>query len=227
VLTDQISDLLFTTEPAANENLAREGIPAERVHFVGNVMIDTLFRCRERAQQSAILASLGLSAGQYAVLTLHRPSNVDDTHSLERMLAAIERIQADLPVVFPVHPRTRQRLQTLNGRMPDMPGLRLVSPLAYLDFVQLMANARCVLTDSGGIQEETTALGVPCLTLRTNTERPVTIQRGTNRLVGVEPSAIYAGWQDVRRGQWPAGELPELWDGKAAERIVAVLLGDR
>ncbi len=227
VLTDQISDLLFTTEPTANENLAREGIPAERVHFVGNVMIDTLFRYRERAQQSAILASLGLSAGQYAVLTLHRPSNVDDNRSLERMLAAIERIQADLPVVFPVHPRTRQRLQTLNDRMPDMPGLRLVSPLAYLDFVQLMANARCVLTDSGGIQEETTALGVPCLTLRTNTERPVTIQRGTNRLVGVEPAAIYAGWQDVRRGHWPAGELPELWDGKAAERIVAVLLGDR
>ena len=227
VLTDQISDLLFTTEPAANENLAREGIPAERVHFVGNVMIDTLFRYRERAQQSAILASLGLSAGQYAVLTLHRPSNVDDNRSLERMLAAIERIQADLPVVFPVHPRTRQRLQALNGLLPDMPGLRLVSPLSYLDFVQLMAHARCVLTDSGGIQEETTALGIPCLTLRTNTERPVTIQRGTNRLVGVEPGAIYAGWQDVRRGHWPVGELPELWDGKAAERIVAVLLGDR
>jgi len=227
VLTDQISDLLFTTEPAANLNLAREGIPADRVHFAGNVMIDTLFHCRERAQRSAILATLGLSAGQYAVLTLHRPSNVDDNRALGRMLAAIERIQADLPVVFPVHPRTRQRLEALNGQMPNMPGLRLVSPLAYLDFLQLMASARCVLTDSGGIQEETTALGIPCLTLRTNTERPVTIQRGTNRLVGVEPEAIYAGWQDVGRGHWPAGELPELWDGKAAGRIVAVLLGER
>ena len=226
VLTDQVSDLLFTTEPAANENLARERIPGDRVHFVGNVMIDTLFRCRERAQQSPILGTLGLSAGEYAVLTLHRPSNVDDNRVLGRMFAAIERIQADLPVVFPVHPRTRQRLEALNGQMPRMPGLRLAPPLPYLDFLHLMANARCVLTDSGGIQEETTALGVPCLTLRTNTERPVTIRRGTNRLVGVEPDAIYAGWQDVARGRWPAGELPELWDGKAAGRIVAVLLGE-
>jgi UDP-N-acetylglucosamine 2-epimerase (non-hydrolysing) len=226
VLTDQVSDLLFTTEPAANDNLAREGIPADRVHFVGNVMIDTLFRCRERAQQSSILSTIGLAPGGYAVLTLHRPSNVDDDRALGRMLAAIERIQADLPVVFPVHPRTRQRLETLNGKMPGMPGLRLAPPLPYLDFLHLMANARCVLTDSGGIQEETTALRVPCLTLRTTTERPVTLQRGTNRLVGVEPDAIYAGWQDVARGRWPAGELPELWDGKAAGRIVAVLLAD-
>jgi UDP-N-acetylglucosamine 2-epimerase (non-hydrolysing) len=227
LLTDQVSDLLFTTESAANENLAREGIPGDRVHFVGNVMIDTLFQSRERAQRSSVLAALGLSASEYIVLTLHRPSNVDDTRSLGRMLAAIERIQADLPVVFPVHPRTRQRLEAMNGQMPEMPGLRLAPPLPYLDFLHLMANARCVLTDSGGIQEETTALGVPCLTLRTNTERPVTIRRGTNRLVGVEPDAIYAGWQDIARGRWPAGELPELWDGKAAGRIVAVLLGER
>src|SRR6266545_2787761 len=179
VLTDSISDLLFTTERAAHENLAREGIPGDRVHFVGNVMIDTLFRSRERAQRSSVLTALGLSPSEYIVLTLHRPSNVDDNRSLGRMLSAIHRIQADLPVVFPVHPRTRQRLEALNGQMPDMPGLRLVSPLAYLDFLQLMASARCVLTDSGGIQEETTALGIPCLTLRTNTERPITVSHGT------------------------------------------------
>jgi UDP-N-acetylglucosamine 2-epimerase (non-hydrolysing) len=227
VLTDQVSDLLFTTEPAANANLAREGIPTDRVHFVGNVMIDTLFRCRERAQQSAILPTLGLSAGGYGVLTLHRPSNVDDDRALGRMLAAIERIQADLPLVFPVHPRTRQRLEALNGRVSTMPGLRLAPPLRYLDFLHLMANARCVLTDSGGIQEETTVLGVPCLTLRTNTERPVTIERGTNRLVGVEPDRIYAAWREAIGGRAPAGELPALWDGKAAGRIVGVLLGER
>ena len=224
VLTDSISDLLFTTEPAANENLAREGIRADRVHFAGNVMIDTLFRYRERAEQSPILATLGLHPGAYVALTLHRPSNVDSAEALGRMLAALARIQSDIPVVFPVHPRTRQRLAAVNGSLPSLPGLRLVEPLPYLDFLCLMAHARCVLTDSGGIQEETTALGVPCLTLRTSTERPITVTRGTNRIVGVEPDAIVAAWRQVADGRWPAGELPELWDGKAAERIVQILL---
>ena len=225
VLTDAISDLLFTTEPAAHENLAREGIPADRVHFAGNVMIDTLFRYRERAEQSPILDSLGLEPGSYAALTLHRPSNVDSAEALGRMLAALARIQSDIPVVFPVHPRTRQRLAAVNGSLPPLPGLHLVEPLPYLDFLCLMAHARCVLTDSGGIQEETTALGVPCLTLRTSTERPITVTRGTNRIVGVEPDAIVTAWREVADGRWPAGELPELWDGKAAERIVRILLG--
>ncbi len=224
VLTDAVSDLLFTTEMSGNQNLAREGIPADRVHLVGNVMIDTLFRYRERARQSDVLGRLGLEPGGYAALTLHRPSNVDDEGALGLLLGAVARIQAEVPVVFPVHPRTRQRLAVLSSRLPAMPNLLLAEPMPYLDFVQLMAEARCVLTDSGGIQEETTALGIPCLTLRQNTERPVTVTRGTNRIVGTEPDAIYKSWREVAEGRWPAGELPELWDGKAAGRIVRTLL---
>jgi len=224
VLTDAVCDPLFTTEPSANENLAREGIPADRVHFVGNVMIDTLIRYRERAERSPILETLGLRPGGYAALTLHRPSNVDDPRVLGRLLGALARIQAEVPVVFPVHPRTRRGLEAVNGRQPALPGLRLTDPLPYLDFVCLMANARCVLTDSGGIQEETTALGVPCLTLRTTTERPVTVTQGTNRIVGADPEKIQAAWELVRQDRWPAGRLPDLWDGKAAERIVKILL---
>jgi UDP-N-acetylglucosamine 2-epimerase (non-hydrolysing) len=224
ILTDSISDILFTTEPVAAENLAREGVDPARVHFVGNVMIDTLFRYRERARESTILHDLGLEPGGYAALTLHRPSNVDSPEALGRMMEAIARIQAEIPVVFPVHPRTRARLASLDGRLGSLRGLRLIEPQPYLDFVQLMAGARCVLTDSGGIQEETTALRVPCLTLRENTERPITASRGTNRIVGVDPAAIFGAWREVATGRWPAGELPELWDGKAAERIVRVLL---
>jgi UDP-N-acetylglucosamine 2-epimerase (non-hydrolysing) len=224
IITDAISDALFTTEPAGNEKLAREGVDPRRVHFVGNVMIDTLFRYRERARMSGVLTALGLVPGAYAALTLHRPSNVDTPEALGGMMDAIARVQAEIPVVFPVHPRTRARLESLRGGLPAQPGLRLIEPLPYLDFVQLMASARCVLTDSGGIQEETTALSVPCITLRENTERPITTVRGTNRIVGVDPAAIFAAWRDVASGRWPAGELPELWDGKAAERIVRVLL---
>ncbi len=225
VITDAVSDLLFTTEPAATENLAREGIPASRVHFVGNVMIDTLFKYRERASQSDILERLGLEPASYAALTLHRPSNVDNEAALGRVMAGIASVQAEIPMVFPVHPRTRRGLEALTSALPPLPGLRLIHPLPYLDFLQLMAHARCVLTDSGGIQEETTALRTPCLTLRNNTERPVTVTRGTNRIVGVEPDAIYGAWRQVAQGQWPAGDLPELWDGKTAARIVRVLLG--
>ena len=224
VLTDAVADYCFTTEPSANDNLAREGVGAERIHYVGNVMIDTLFRFRERALASPILEALALEPRGFAVLTLHRPSNVDDPATLRRLLSAVERLQRDLPVVFPVHPRTRQRL----GAMPDAlalgAGLRPIEPLAYLDFVQLMANARCVLTDSGGIQEETTALGVPCLTLRATTERPITVTEGTNRIVGVNPESIGAAWDEIRLGAWPPGRLPALWDGKTAERIVRALL---
>ena len=160
----------------------------------------------------------------FAVLTLHRPSNVDDPTTLARTLAAVATVQRDVPIVFPVHPRTRQRLQPLDPAMVDKDGLRLIEPVPYLDFVQLMANAACVLTDSGGIQEETTALGVPCLTLRPGTERPVTVTRGTNRIVGLDRARITDAWQQIRRGEWPMGRLPELWDGKAASRIVEVLL---
>ena len=224
VLTDSISDLLFTTERTANENLVQEGIRRDRIHFVGNVMIDTLFLYRERARASSILEALAVAPQGYSLLTLHRPSNVDMEDTLRPLLGAVARIQATSPVVFPVHPRTRGRLERLTGAMPAMANLRLVDPLPYLDFVQLMANARCVLTDSGGIQEETTALGVPCLTLRENTERPITASRGTNRGIGVEPDAIYSHWRRAVDGQWPAGELPERWDGQAARRIVNILL---
>jgi UDP-N-acetylglucosamine 2-epimerase (non-hydrolysing) len=224
VLTDSVSDLLFTTEPAANDNLAREGVSGDRIHFVGNVMIDTLFRYRERARESDVLPRLRLHAGSYAALTLHRPSNVDDEGTLGMLLGAVARIQGETPVVFPVHPRTRRRLEALTEVLPPMPGLRLVDPLPYLDFLELMANARCVLTDSGGIQEETTALGIPCLTLRHNTERPITVTRGTNRVVGTEPDVIYESWREIADGKWPGGELPELWDGKAAARVVRALL---
>jgi UDP-N-acetylglucosamine 2-epimerase (non-hydrolysing) len=223
VLTDALSDLLFTTEPSATDNLAREGIPASRIHHVGNVMIDTLFRYLDRSRRSRILAALGLDPSAYAVLTLHRPSNVDASDDLNRIIEAIERVQREVPVVFPVHPRTRRRLEAANGRLSRLPRLVLADPLPYLDFVRLMADARCVLTDSGGIQEETTALRVPCLTLRNNTERPITVTQGTNRIVGVEPQAIYGAWRDVAEGRWPAGALPDLWDGRAAERIVRVL----
>jgi UDP-N-acetylglucosamine 2-epimerase (non-hydrolysing) len=186
-------------------------------------MIDTLFRFRERADASSVLERLGLRRSEYAVLTLHRPANVDEPVALARTLGAVAAIAADCPVVFPVHPRTRDRLgRPGTGGAP--PGLRLVEPLPYLDFVRLMAEAACVLTDSGGIQEETTALGVPCLTLRTSTERPITLTQGTNRLVGVDATRVAAAWGEIRRGAWPTGRLPELWDGKAAARIVRVLL---
>jgi UDP-N-acetylglucosamine 2-epimerase (non-hydrolysing) len=225
VLTDAVSEVLFTTEPSGAENLVREGVSPERIHFVGNVMIDTLFRCRERARQSGVLDRLGLKPAGYAVLTLHRPSNVDDEGTLGLLLGAVGRIQVEIPVVFPVHPRTRRRLEALCSVFPGMPEVRLVDPMGYLDFVQLMAESRCVLTDSGGVQEESTALGVPCLTLRHNTERPITVSRGTNRIVGTDPEAIYRNWREVAEGRWPAGDLPELWDGKAAGRIVKILLG--
>jgi len=227
VITDSVADFLFTTEPAANENLAREGVRPELIHFVGNVMIDTLFRYKARARESSILATLGVQARSYSLLTLPRPSNVDSEETLRPLLDVISRIQSESAVVFPVHPRTRRQLERVNGHLPAMANLRLVDPLPYLDFVQLMANASCVLTDSGGIQEETTALGIPCLTLRKNTERPITVSRGTNRVIGVEPAAIYEHWRQAVGGQWPAGQLPELWDGKAAQRIVRILLEAR
>jgi len=222
ILTDAVADYCFTTEPSAEENLRREGIGPERIHPVGNVMIDTLFRYRERAAASTILDALGLEPRGYAVLTLHRPGNVDGAARLARSLEAIAPVRREVPVVFPVHPRTRASLDAVPPSA--LAGLRVVEPLAYLDFVHLMASAACVLTDSGGIQEETTALGVPCLTLRPNTERPITVTQGTNRLVDTDPARVAAAWAEIREGRWPAGRLPELWDGKAASRIVRILV---
>jgi UDP-N-acetylglucosamine 2-epimerase (non-hydrolysing) len=229
VLTDQISDLLFTTERSALDNLRREGIDAERVHFVGNVMIDSLMRSLEKATPSATtLASAGLSAPEagYALLTLHRPSNVDDPEVLGRLLETFRDIADRLPIVFPMHPRTRARIESagLQGQL-EHPGLRRLPPINYLAMLGLMRNARMVLTDSGGIQEETTALGVPCITLRNNTERPITAEEGTNVVVGQDPQRILESVDDVLQTGGKVGRVPEYWDGKAAERIVAVLRG--
>lgn len=222
LVTDALADHCFTTEPSANDNLEHEGVAPERVHYVGNVMIDTLFRFREQAAVSPILEHLGLATGRYAILTMHRPGNVDDPAVLAQALRAIAPIAAEVPVVFPVHPRTRPRLTPVLDTAA-VPGLRLVEPLAYLDFIRLMADARVVLTDSGGIQEETTALRVPCLTLRPCTERPVTVTHGTNRVVGLDAARVAAAWTEIQGGRWSAGQLPELWDGKAAMRIVDTL----
>jgi UDP-N-acetylglucosamine 2-epimerase (non-hydrolysing) len=226
VLTDCISDLLFCTEQSGVDNLLREGIPRSRVFLVGNVMIDTLLRNRAAAESSSILHELRLEPGRYAVLTLHRPSNVDDPAAFGRILEALEVIQAELPIAFPVHPRTERILRAgpLQARVARLPELRLLPPVGHLDFLKLMASARLVLTDSGGIQEETTILRVPCLTLRENTERPVTTEIGSNRVVGTDPARILAAYRAVREGLGPPCGVPPLWDGRAAERIVDVLL---
>jgi UDP-N-acetylglucosamine 2-epimerase (non-hydrolysing) len=223
VLTDQISHLLFTTERGARDNLRREGVADERIFFVGNVMIDTLFAELERAAPAP--ETLGREPGIYAVLTLHRPANVDDPAILEALLGAVAEIARRLPVIFPIHPRTRDRIEDARlDRLLDAPGIEAVAPVGYRAMLGLMRDAKLVLTDSGGIQEETTALGVPCFTLRPNTERPITIDEGTNTLVGTDPSAIRAAFEDLAATGGKAGRRPELWDGHAAERIVEVLL---
>lgn len=232
IVTDSISDMLFTTDRGANENLLQEGRPESCIHFVGNVMIDTLLKHRAAALRLPTLDKLGLKspegrAKNYAVLTLHRPSNVDDGTVLGQIGQALLDISKHLPIVFPVHPRTRTRIADfgLSNVFAEQRGIRMLDPLGYLDFLNLMANARVVLTDSGGIQEETTILGVPCLTLRANTERPSTVEQGTNQLVGNRPEMILAGFARIMDGS--AGRLratPELWDGNAAIRIAKVLL---
>jgi UDP-N-acetylglucosamine 2-epimerase (non-hydrolysing) len=223
VVTDHLSNYLFTTEESGNENLAREGIPGERVHFVGNCMVDTLKKHVLVAVKRAPWASFGLGAKSYALLTLHRPSNVDSTSSLVGIMEAISRVSVRTPVLFPVHPRTRARLDAAG--ITETKEIRFCEPLPYITFVGLMARARLVLTDSGGIQEETSALGIPCLTLRANTERPITLTRGTNRLVGTSVEAIESSVEEILAGRWMAGREVPLWDGQASTRLVDVLLG--
>ena len=224
LLTDAISDLLFCTEQAGVDNLAREGVDTSKVFLVGNVMVDTLHAQRERAKASPVLQKLGLTAREYAVLTLHRPSNVDDRVVLTNILDALEEIQAELPVVLPMHPRLRDVVVRLGlqEQFAEMSRLRVTDPLGYLDFLKLMSEARIVLTDSGGIQEETTILKVPCLTLRENTERPVTVEVGTNRLVGMEAEGILTAFRETMSRR-VSSEVPPLWDGKSSDRIVAIL----
>jgi UDP-N-acetylglucosamine 2-epimerase (non-hydrolysing) len=229
LVTDQLSDLLLTPSPDADENLLAENIPRERIRFVGNVMIDSLYAQLERANRSRVREELGLGRGtSYAVVTLHRPANVDAREPLERIVSALEQISARLPVIFPAHPRTRRRLEEfgLVERVEaHAPRLRLVEPLGYLDFLRLYSGASLVLTDSGGIQEETTALNIPCLTLRENTERPITITHGTNRLVGMDAARITHAAFDAL--DHPRESVPPLWDGQAADRILNALLEQR
>ena len=229
VLTDQISDLLFTTEASARENLLREGIPESRIHFVGNVMIDTLRYNLKQAVPAAQTLGRDEAAADwakrgYAVLTLHRPSNVDDAGTLRAMLTAIVEVSRRIPVVFPMHPRTRAKIEQHRlGSLLETRSLLVLPPLGYLEMLGLMQTARLALTDSGGVQEETTALGVPCVTLRENTERPITAEQGTNTVVGQDPARLIAAVDDILRTGGKAGRVPELWDGRAAQRIATVL----
>ena len=221
LVTDAISDYLFPSEPSGEENLLREGVDPKRIFLVGNTMIDTLLRFRERALATSILSDLDLSPKGYAVATLHRPANVDDPERLTGLLDILEKTAERLPVVFPMHPRTRSRVP--QERLDRSP-LRIIGPQGYLDFLNLTAQARLVLTDSGGIQEETTILGVPCLTIRENTERPITTTEGTNKLVGVDPQGVFAAIQAELDGNaHKAPSKPALWDGQAAKRIFDAL----
>ena len=227
ICTDAISDLLFTTDELAGQNIAAEGIAPERIAFVGNTMIDTLRKHIDRAKARPLPAPV--SAGSFAVLTLHRPSNVDSPETLTPLVRTIEQIALEIPIVFPVHPRTRKSLEAfgLLGVVQSNPGIYLTEPLGYLDFLGLVGRARFVLTDSGGIQEETTVLGIPCLTMRNNTERPITCTVGTNHLVGTDPAKILAVAHAVLRGESKRGTIPPKWDGQAADRIVNLLLNSR
>ena len=229
VLTDQLSDLLFTTEKAAEINLVQEGIDRRRIHFVGNVMIDNLKQQLLRATPvEQTLADKNLPSGilenGFALLTLHRPSNVDNPVILERLLKVISRISDQVPVIFPMHPRTRKQIDTFKlQHLIQLDRVITMEPLGYLEMLGLMASARVILTDSGGIQEEATSLGVPCLTLRENTERPITVTEGTNTIVGTDSELILATFTDVMESGGKRGNIPEKWDGNAAERIVNVL----
>lgn len=220
VVTDSISDLLFTHSPEASEHLQREGRPPSAIHYVGNTMIDTLVAVRERLDSAAARERVGVQDGAYLVVTLHRPALVDGP-LLADAIEALAQVASTLPVVFPVHPRTRAAIEALGTDLPA--GLRLLDPLGYLDFLALVASAAGVLTDSGGIQEETTYLGIPCFTLRDNTERPVTIELGTNVLLGLAPQRIVEVPDLIAAAAIREARVPPLWDGRAAERIVDVL----
>ncbi|MGH7681143.1 MAG: non-hydrolyzing UDP-N-acetylglucosamine 2-epimerase [Candidatus Eiseniibacteriota bacterium] len=221
LVTDTVSDLLFATSPDAIENLVGEGVARSKIHLVGNPMIDTLRQHLPAARARHTAKGLGLADGGYALVTLHRPSNVDDPDSLRRILGTLQELSSHIPVLFPVHPRTRARIE--QGGFKASGGLRMTDPQGYLDFLSLMATARFLVTDSGGIQEETTALGIPCLTLRANTERPITISEGTNRLLGTDPASILPAADALLKGSSVEARCPALWDGHAGERIAATL----
>jgi len=223
MVTDAIADLLLTPSRDGDENLIREGVAPERIRFVGNVMIDSLLKFLPKARATRAWKQFGVEHGNYVLVTLHRPSNVDDRQHLSNLLEMFGKLAEQLPVVFPIHPRTRKMISEF-GLKHDFAGLQLVEPIGYLDFLAMQEGARLVLTDSGGIQEETTILEVPCLTLRNNTERPVTVTSGTNRIVGQDIAVIRQACEEVLSQPKPAGRVPELWDGHAAERIVTELV---
>ncbi len=226
VVTDVIADLLLTPSPDGDENLLAEGKPKEKIVCVGNVMIDTLFMNLPKAKALDMPGKLGVQPGGYAMLTMHRPSNVDVPEVFERILSALLDVQQKIPLVFPVHPRTRKRMQEteIGKRFEAAENIHLINPLGYLEFMSLTSRAKFVLTDSGGLQEETTALGIPCLTLRENTERPITVDEGTNIIVGTDDKAIREESQKILDGKGKEGRTPDLWDGKTGERIVDAVM---
>jgi UDP-N-acetylglucosamine 2-epimerase (non-hydrolysing) len=219
--TDALADYFFTTTELANENLRKAGIPEDRIFFVGNVMIDTLLSNRHKFQKPDLFDEFGLQNGNYLVLTLHRPANVDEAEKLKALMYEIVNNVHNLPILFPIHPRTAKIFNELGIQAKN---LKIVDPLGYLDFNYLVENSKCVITDSGGITEETTVMGIPCITLRDNTERPETVEIGTNELIGTDPSAIKPSLDKLFAGKWKKGGVPELWDGKAAERIINSIL---
>jgi UDP-N-acetylglucosamine 2-epimerase (non-hydrolysing) len=228
LLTDAVSDMLFCSEESGAENLRSEGHSEESIHLVGNVMIDTLLHQLGAAQGRETLQQFDLRVREYAVVTLHRPSNVDSRESLQPLVDVLRRVSTSLPIVFPVHPRTKARLTefSLLESLSRESGVTLAEPLGYLDFLCLTSQAKVIVTDSGGLQEESTALGVPCLTMRSNTERPVTVDLGTSTLIGNSADLLETMLRDVINDSYKKGRCPELWDGKAADRIAAVLAAD-
>ena len=223
-VTDSICDYLFTTEESAGENLRNEGVKEDKIFFVGNVMIDTLSYYLDKIKDMALPVN-GITENNYATITIHRPSNVDNRPVLKRIIYALEKIQKDIPVIFPMHPRTRKNIDQfgLSEKVLGMPNLIITEPIGYLEFLRLNKTAKLVLTDSGGLQEETTYLGIPCLTIRENTERPVTINVGTNVLTGSNPDNILEEYEKIMNGNFKKGRIPYLWDGHTAERIVEKL----
>jgi UDP-N-acetylglucosamine 2-epimerase (non-hydrolysing) len=221
MVTDALTDYFFTTTELANQNLRRSGIPDEHIFFVGNVMIDTLMTNQPRFQKPVVWNELGLTKGNYLIMTLHRPANVDEGTKLKVLIQEIVSNVQALPVVFPIHPRTAKIFSELGIKAQN---LHIIEPLGYLEFNYLVENSKAVITDSGGITEETTVMGIPCITLRENTERPETVYIGTNELIGTNPDAIKPTLEKLFKGDWKKGAVPELWDGKTAERIIKKLI---
>ena len=225
LVTDSISDVLFVSEPNGEINLKNEGVDPAKMHYVGNVMIDSLINFMEAAESSNIMNELSLKENDFMLVTLHRPSNVDEPESFERILSAFKVIAEDIEIVFPMHPRTQKNIELfgMKEKVDSIKNLKIVPPLGYLDFIQLEKKCRFVITDSGGLQEETTYLGKPCLTARENTERPITVQIGTNEIVGTNTELIIQYTKQILSNNWKKGEIPKYWDGKTAERITKIL----